>query len=69
MLTYFTNVITDLIYGYVEIKCVNKKCNRTFKFCRNDLSKFNSNNYCCNMGCALESYNQHNSNNIKESNN
>ncbi len=61
---YVTNIGADIIYGYVEVKCANRNCQTIYKFSRNTLNNNNINNYCCRMGCALESYNQ--MNNSKE---
>ncbi len=36
-------------------KCANPKCYRVYKFSRNSLD-INNVNYCCGMGCALESF-------------
>jgi hypothetical protein len=55
---YINNVGADIVYGYVEVKCANRNCRRIYKFSRNSLNMNNINNYCCGMGCALESYNQ-----------
>lgn len=66
MYSYLKNITSDIIYGYVDVKCANKNCNRIYKFARNNLD-FNTNNYCCNMGCALSSYNQDQEKSQKES--
>ena len=57
MFDYIKNLTSDIIFGYVDVKCANKECNRIHKFARNNLN-FNTNSYCCNMSCALQSYNQ-----------
>jgi hypothetical protein len=61
MFTYINNIILDIYYGYIEVKCCNKSCNNKFKFSRN---KFQNVNYSCNMGCALNAYNNFLSNEI-----
>ncbi len=55
---YYFNVIQDILFGYVEVRCCNKTCNRVIKVSRNLLETSGSNNFSCNMGCALEAYNQ-----------
>ena len=62
MITYFSNVLQDIFYGYIEIKCVNESCKRVFKISRNKINLYGTNNYSCNMGCALSYFNQYNSN-------
>ena len=57
MFYYLKNITSDIIFGYVDVKCANKYCNRIHKFARNNID-FNTNNYCCNMGCAFASNNQ-----------
>lgn len=57
MFYYLKNITSDIIFGYVDVKCANKNCNKIHKFSRNNID-FNTNNYCCNMSCAFESYNQ-----------
>jgi len=57
MITYLSNLIQDIYYGYVNVKCVNKSCSRVFKMSRNTLNQNNINNYSCNMGCALNYFN------------
>ncbi len=52
MFTYLKNIALDLYYGYIDVKCVNPTCNRTFRLSRNNYN-YNNNNYSCNMGCAL----------------
>ncbi len=47
-----------MVFGYVEVRCCNKTCNRVIKVSRNLLETSGSNNFSCNMGCALEAYNQ-----------
>ncbi len=61
MFEYLSNIMKDLFYGYVEIKCVNPTCNRIFRLSRNN--NINE-NYSCNMGCALNYFNI--TNNCKE---
>ena len=58
MFSYFSNVAKDIYYGYVNVKCANKNCSRIFKISRNRLETNMINNYCCNMGCGLEYFNQ-----------
>lgn len=57
MLSYISNIIQDIYYGYVEIKCANPYCSQTFKVSRNIIDKNNKPYYSCNMGCALNSFN------------
>ena len=39
---FIKNTILDLFYGYVEIRCANKLCNRVYKLSRNsDCVKYN----------------------------
>ncbi len=54
---YIVNIGTDIIYGYIEVKCANPTCNRVFKFSRN---YYNNGNYCCNMSCSYEAFNYYN---------
>jgi hypothetical protein len=68
MFEYLSNVALDVYYGYIEIKCVNKNCNRIFKFSRNKISPNTPNHYCCNMGCALN-YNNDFQKDIKDKEN
>jgi hypothetical protein len=57
---YYLNIIKDITYGYVEVKCCNKSCNRISKVSRNsEVAKY-PNNVSCNMGCALACYNTEN---------
>jgi len=58
MIKYIGNILFDVVYGYVEVECANKKCKRIHKFPRNNNITQTTNYYCCNMGCAFESYNQ-----------
>ena len=52
------NTFSDLIYGYVELKCANKLCNRVHILSRNsDCVKYNR-EITCNMGCTLSAFNQ-----------
>ena len=60
---YMTNIGSDIIYGYIEVKCSNRNCSRVFKFARNNFDNNNINNFCCRMGCALEAFNQMKNNN------
>ena len=60
------NIVTDIVYGYIEVKCANRDCNRIYKFSRNSLNINNVNNYCCRMGCALAAFNQMKDNNKTE---
>ena len=57
MFNYIYNIGADIIYGYIKVKCANKTCGRVFYFSRNNFIKTE---YCCNMGCSLEAYNQNN---------
>ena len=57
MFTYLSNIALDIYYGYINIKCVNKNCNQIFKMSRNKLEPYMDNHYCCNMGCALQYFN------------
>ena len=57
MFNYIKNITSDIIFGYIDVKCANKRCNMIHKFSRNNID-FDINNYCCNMGCAYASYNQ-----------
>jgi hypothetical protein len=59
MFTYIQNVLGDMIYGYIEIKCANKLCNRVFKLTRNSYYDNGKTDYSCNMGCAFEAFNQY----------
>jgi hypothetical protein len=54
---YLWNVAKDITFGYLELKCCNKNCVRTFKISRNSEVSKNPNNVSCNMGCALAAYN------------
>jgi hypothetical protein len=58
MFSYIQNVLGDVFYGYMEVKCANKLCNRLFKLTRNNYYNNGQTDYSCNMGCALEAYNQ-----------
>ncbi len=51
---YMLNIIKDIIYGYIQVKCANPYCSNIFKIPRND---YNNTLYSCNMGCALNAYN------------
>lgn len=54
---YMWNVVKDVTYGYLEVKCCNRNCGRVFKISRNtDAAKYNT-NVSCNAGCALAAYN------------
>jgi hypothetical protein len=53
---YCKNILSDIYYGYIEIKCANKLCGRVHKISRNIFYSNSSNTYCCNMGCSLEAY-------------
>jgi hypothetical protein len=66
MLFYIKNVLSDIIFGYIEVKCCNKMCNSKFKIARNNINVNGIDNYSCNMGCAIEAYNQSKSLNTKE---
>ena len=54
---YYLNIIKDYTLGYIEIKCCYAKCNRMLKISRN---KLQYGFYCCNIVCALGSYNDEN---------
>ncbi len=54
MFDYIYNVVNDIYYGYLIIKCANKNCKRIFKISRNN---YNNTEYCCNMSCTFEAYN------------
>ena len=54
MFDYIYNIVNDIYYGYLIIKCANNNCKRTFKILRNN---YKGGLYSCNMGCALEAYN------------
>ncbi len=54
MINYFTNILQDIYYGYIEVKCCNNNCNQVFKISRN---KYKNTLYSCNTGCALAAYN------------
>ncbi len=54
MFDYIYNIVNDIYYGYLIIKCANNTCKRTFKISRND---YKGGLYACNMGCSLEAYN------------
>ena len=58
MFDYIYNIMNDIYYGYIEVKCCNSNCNRVFKFARNNININDVNNYCCRMGCALAAFNQ-----------
>jgi hypothetical protein len=58
MFSYITNILGDIFYGYIEVKCANKGCRRIFKLTRNNFYNNGITEYSCNMGCALEAYNQ-----------
>ncbi len=55
---YYYNVFKDMVFGYVEVRCCNKLCNRVLKVSRNLLETTGPNNFSCNMGCAYGAYNQ-----------
>ena len=57
MFDYIYNIINDMYYGYITIKCANKKCERIFKISRNN---YTGGLYCCNMGCGFEANNNNN---------
>jgi hypothetical protein len=56
ILNYIYNMMNDIYYGYIKIKCSNNKCNNVFNISRNNIIK--GTEYCCNMGCTFEAYNQ-----------
>jgi hypothetical protein len=66
MFTYIQNILGDVFYGYIEVKCVNNTCNRVHKITRNNFYNNGQTDYSCNMGCALAAYNQTNKENDKE---
>ena len=49
------NNIRDIFYGYIQVKCANPNCSKIFKISRNS---YQNTEYSCNMGCALNAYNQ-----------
>ncbi len=55
MFTNIYNLYLDIFYGYLEIKCANPNCTRTFKISRNS---YTNTEYSCNMGCALSAFNK-----------
>ena len=59
MFYYIKNVLGDMIFGYIEVKCANKLCNRVFKLTRNNFYSNGKGEYSCNMGCAFEAFNQY----------
>ena len=52
------NNITDLLFGYVEVKCVNNLCNTVHKLSKNSYCVKHNIPYACNMGCTLSAFNQ-----------
>jgi hypothetical protein len=38
MFNYIYNIVNDIYYGYIEVKCCNRNCNRVFKFARNNIN-------------------------------
>ena len=58
MFSYISNIFQDIYYGYIEIKCANPNCSRIFKMSRNKLDIHYDINYSCNIGCALNSFNE-----------
>ncbi len=71
MFSYYnkiSNIVKDICYGYIEIKCSNNNCNKTFKLARNTISTFTPTSYCCNMGCSLATFNQYAELEYKKSN-
>ncbi len=58
MFNYIQNILGDIFYGYIEVKCANNTCGRIFKLTRNNYYNNCITEYSCNMGCALEAYNQ-----------
>ena len=59
MFDYIYNVVNDIYYGYLIIKCANNNCKRTFKISR---TNYKGGLYSCNMGCSLDSYNNSHNN-------
>ncbi len=60
MLSKIYNTYLDIFYGYLDIKCANPNCSQIFKISRNS---YTNSQYSCNMGCALNAYNEiHNKN-------
>lgn len=59
MFSYIQNVLGDMIFGYIEVKCANKLCNGIFKLTRNNFYNNGKGEYSCNMGCAFEAFNQY----------
>ena len=47
--------MNDIYYGYIIIKCPNNKCKNVFYLSRNNF--INGTEYCCNMSCTFEAYN------------
>jgi hypothetical protein len=58
MFYYVKNILGDMVFGYIEVVCCNNNCKRVFKLSRNKYYNSPITTYSCNMGCALESYNQ-----------
>lgn len=56
---YIYNIGSDIINGYIKVKCANPNCNKIFNISRNN---YKGDNYSCNMGCSLEAYKHFNNN-------
>ena len=55
MFDFIYNIMNDIYYGYIIIKCANNKCKNVFYLSRNNF--INGTEYCCNMSCTFEAYN------------
>ena len=53
---YIKSTLSDKICGYVNIKCSNKSCNKSYKILKTDLV-IPMNKYYCDTVCEYISYN------------